>query len=147
MKNELLGSIGRMIVNGNRLELPKDEQFSNYAAVKKCLLAAGGKYKKCGFEFSNNAKEVKSRLLGGEVINDKKKFQYYMASYDLDMFKKFIFESDFLNVFDIDDETQRKIKEDEIELIQFGVKYITFIMMLEESLKLKQDANKYRKNK
>lgn len=85
--------------------------------------------------------------LPGKDIDDKKKFQYHMASYDLDMFKRFIFESDFLNVFDIDEETQKKIKEDEIELIQFGVKYIKFIMMLEESLKLKKDAEQYRKNK
>lgn len=77
MQSELLESIGKMIVNGNRLELPKDEQFSNYAAVKKCLLTAGGKYKKCGFEFSDNAEDVKSRLLGGEAINDKKKFQFF----------------------------------------------------------------------
>jgi predicted RNA methylase len=77
MKDELLESIKKMIVNGNRLELPKDEQFSNYPAVKRCLLDAGGKYKKCGFEFSDDAQEVKTRLVGGEVINDKKKFQFF----------------------------------------------------------------------
>jgi type I restriction-modification system DNA methylase subunit len=62
---------------GNRLELPADDHFANYAAVKKCLLTAGGKYKKCGFEFTDSAEEVKARLLGGEAINDKKKFQFF----------------------------------------------------------------------
>ena len=83
--------------------------------------------------------------LPGKELGENKQFQYYMASYDLDRFKRFIFESDFLNVFDIDEETLKKIKEDEIELIQFGVKYIKFIMMLEKSLKLKPEADKYRK--
>ncbi len=85
--------------------------------------------------------------LPGKALDESKQFQFYMASYDLDRFKKYIFESNFLNIFDIDDETLSKIKEDETELIQFGVKYIKYIMMLEETLKLKDDAEKYRKKK
>ena len=68
-----------------------------------------------------------------------------MASYDLDRFRRYIFESDFLNVFDIDDETIEKIRDDDVALIQFGVKYIKYVMMLEETLKLKEGAKKYRK--
>jgi len=83
--------------------------------------------------------------LPGKELDEKKQFQYSMASYDLDRFKRYIFESDFLNVFDIDEDTLKKIREDEVELIQFGVKYIKFIMMLEESLKVKQDAEKFKK--
>ncbi len=83
--------------------------------------------------------------LPGKQLDDNKQFQFTMASYDLDRFKKYIFESEFLNVFDIDEETQKKIKEDEVELIQFGVKYLNFIMMLEQSLKLKPGADKYKK--
>lgn len=66
-----------MIINGNRLELPQDEEFDNYPAVKKALITAGGKYKKCGFEFSIPAQEIKERLLGGEIIDDVKKYQYF----------------------------------------------------------------------
>lgn len=75
--DELLKSISKMIVNGNRLELPKDEQFANYAQVKKALITAGGKYKRCGFDFTEDAGTIKGRLLGGETINDKKKFQFF----------------------------------------------------------------------
>lgn len=77
MKEELINSISKMVANGKRLELPKDEIFKNYAHVKKALIDAGGKYKKCGFEFSDDAQEVKDRLVGGEAINDKKKFQFF----------------------------------------------------------------------
>lgn len=76
-KKELTESIRKMIPNGNRLELPKNDQFSNYAQVKKTLLTAGGKYKRCGFEFTEDAQLIKDRLLGGEAINDKKKFQFF----------------------------------------------------------------------
>jgi len=77
MKDELINSISKMIPCGNRLELPKEEHFANYAQVKKALLTAGGKYKKCGFEFTEDAGEVQARLIGGEVINDKKKYQFF----------------------------------------------------------------------
>jgi hypothetical protein len=83
MKNELLDSISKMIPTGNRLELPIDEIFANYAAVKKCLIDAGGKYKRCGFEFSDDASEVQERLLGGEAINDKKKYQFFATPPEL----------------------------------------------------------------
>lgn len=78
MTTELINSINKMIINGNRLELPSDEVFSNYAQVKKTLIQAGGKYKKCGFEFaSNDPQDIKDKLCGGEEINDKKKFQFF----------------------------------------------------------------------
>jgi len=83
--------------------------------------------------------------LPGKELDEKKQMQFFMASYDLDKFRRFIFESDFLNVFDIDDETVEKLKTDDVELIKFGVKYITYIMMLKESLKLKKDASEYKK--
>lgn len=77
MDGALIASINAMIVNGNRLELPTDCIFKNYAQVKKAMLKAGGKYKKNGFDFQTDAAEIKARLTGGEVIDDKKKFQYF----------------------------------------------------------------------
>jgi len=85
--------------------------------------------------------------LPGKELDEQKQFQFYMASYDLDRFKRFVFESDFLNVFDIDEETIEKLRSDDVELIKFGVKYIKYIMMLDETLKLKKDAEKFRKTK
>ena len=83
MKDALITSISKMIPNGKRLELPKDEQFENYAQVKKALLTAGGKYKRCGFDFADDAKVVQDRLVGGEVINDKKKYQFFATPSEL----------------------------------------------------------------
>lgn len=85
MKNDLIDSISLMIPMGNRLQLPTDRVFSNYAAVKKALLTAGGVYKRSGFEFKEDAATIQSRLCGGEVINDVKKFQYYPTPKELAM--------------------------------------------------------------
>lgn len=90
---------------------------------------------------------LRKNLPGQPKLDESKQFQFYMASYDLDRFKRYVFESNFLNVFDIDDETIEKIKEDEKELIKFGVKYIKYVMMLEESFKLKEGADEHKANK
>ncbi len=77
--NDVTKAISKMIPNGSRLELPTDEHFNNYAQVKKALTIAGGKYKRCGFEFADDAATVQARLVGGEVINDKKKYQFFVT--------------------------------------------------------------------
>jgi hypothetical protein len=68
MKPDVLESIAKMTVNGNRLELPKKEHFSNYGAVKKALINAGGRYNKNGFCFKD-AQATYDSFLAGEVSN------------------------------------------------------------------------------
>ena len=77
MMNDLEKSISTMIVDGNNLRLPEGT-MTNYPAVKKALITAGGTYQRGGFfSFKEDAGIIQSRLCGGEVINDVKKFQYY----------------------------------------------------------------------
>ena len=83
MQDDLIESINKMIVNGNRLELPTDEIFKNYKHVKKALIDAGGVYKRSGFNFSEAAQLIKDRLVGGELVNDKKKFQFFSTPPEL----------------------------------------------------------------
>jgi hypothetical protein len=65
-----------------------------------------------------------------------------MASYDMDKFRKFIFESKVLEIFDIDSDEIEKIRTDEIELMKFGSKYLKYVLMLEETLKVKEEHKK-----
>jgi Fe-S-cluster containining protein len=74
---------------------------------------------------------------GQPRLDPKKQPLIYMASYDLDKFRRFIFESRFLDSFDVDKKDVEKIKNDEIALMKFGFKYLKYILMLEETLKLK----------
>ncbi len=75
--------------------------------------------------------------LPGHELDDKKQKAFYMASYDVDRFRRFVFESKFLEMFDVDEKTLEKIKSDEIELMKFGFSYTKYILMLEETLKKK----------
>lgn len=86
-------------------------------------------------------KEIQLRRdpLGQSKLDPKKQSMIYMASYDIDRFRRFIFESKLLTLFDIDDKDVEKIKTDEIALMKFGFKYLKYILMLEETLKLKNN--------
>lgn len=91
--------------------------------------------------------QLRKNLPAHPELDEKKQMQFFMAAYNSDQFRRFIFESNFLKVFDIDDETIEKIRNDDVELIKFGVGYIKYVMMLEETLKLKKGAEKYKKRK
>lgn len=54
--------------------------------------------------------------------------------------------SRFLEVFDIDKEEIEKIKTDEVALMKLGFKYIKYLLILEETLKVKKGYLKTEKN-
>jgi uncharacterized protein len=79
---------------------------------------------------------------GQPKLDEDKQPLIYMASYDLDRFRKFVFESGFLNMFDVDNEELEKMKADDIALMKFGFKYLKYILLLEETLKVKEEYKK-----
>ena len=44
-----------------------------------------------------------------------------------------------LDIIDVDSDEIEKIKTDEIALMKFGFKYLKYILMLEETLKVKEE--------
>ena len=57
----------------------------------------------------------------------------------MDRFRRYVFESRFLDVFDIDKDESERMKTDEIALMKFGFKYIKFLLLLENTMKLKKE--------
>jgi Fe-S-cluster containining protein len=78
------------------------------------------------------------RNLPGNVLDEKKQKAFYLACYDLDRFRRFVFESGFLEKFDIDEKRIEKIKNDETGLMKFGFDYTKYILMMEETLRLRK---------
>lgn len=58
------------------------------------------------------------------TLSDAAKRMFFMASTDLDTFRKFVFESSFLDTYEVDAETIAKIKEDDVALMLFSFKYM-----------------------
>lgn len=77
------------------------------------------------------------RDLPGHALDDKKQKAFYMACYDVDRFRRFIFESKFLETFDIEEERLEKIRNDELEVMKLGFDYTKYVLGIEETLKKK----------
>jgi len=75
---------------------------------------------------------------GQPPLDPKKQTLFFMASYDLDKFRRFIFDSRFLEVFDVSEDEASSMKDDDAALMKFGFRYLKYLMMMEETLKLKE---------
>jgi Fe-S-cluster containining protein len=78
----------------------------------------------------------------GKVLTPQKVEMFFMSMYNLDHFRGFIFESTFLDRFDLDDDFLNKIKEDDEELLMFGFTWLKFALFGEQTMKIKKDADK-----
>jgi len=52
----------------------------------------------------------------------------FMASYNIDSFRSFIFDSSFLKRYSIDSDMEEKIKADDAELLKLGFEWIKFFL-------------------
>ncbi|MCX7794064.1 MAG: YkgJ family cysteine cluster protein [Thermodesulfovibrionales bacterium] len=74
----------------------------------------------------------------GESIDTKKQSLFYLACYDMDRFRRFIFESGFLNHFDVPESRVELVREDEIELLKLGFDLVKYLLMIEETFNIRQ---------
>jgi Fe-S-cluster containining protein len=70
-------------------------------------------------------------------LTEQSKQMFFLASYNIDKFREFVFSSSFLERYDIDAATQETIKADEIELLNFGMRWLKFILYKIGDFKLK----------
>ena len=58
------------------------------------------------------------------TLSEQAKKMFFMASTNLEKFREFVFESSFLDIYEIDDQTLDEIREDDIALLRFSYRYI-----------------------
>jgi len=80
-------------------------------------------------------------------LTEKTKNMFFTASYDIDRFKRFIFESTFLTLYNIDEDTIEKIRSDEIALLKFGFKWLKWLLFKDGDFKMNEEAAALRKEK
>lgn len=79
-------------------------------------------------------------LIHHQITNKKIQEMYYMACYDLDRFRRFILKSTFLERFEIEPEVVAKIKEDDVELYHFAMRWLEYGLLGQHALKVKPDV-------
>ena len=73
------------------------------------------------------------------TLSEQAKRMFFMASTDLATFRRFIFESSFLETYVLDEETIKKIKEDDVELMLFSFKYLAATLFGADALDMNQE--------
>ena len=75
-------------------------------------------------------------------LSEPAKRMFFMASTDLAHFRRFVFESTFLDTYIIDEKTKEEIKEDDVALMHFSFKYLASSLFGTQSLDIKEDKVK-----
>lgn len=76
-------------------------------------------------------------------LTDKSKELFFMVCYNVDAFRRFVFESSFLNRYQVDADTETRMREDDVALLRFGLRWLkgTFFQVPEsEKIAMKDGA-------
>jgi len=72
------------------------------------------------------------------TLSEQAKRMFFMASTDLSHFRRFIFESSFLDTYVLDDETIEKIKEEDVELMHFSFKFLASTLFGAQTMTIRE---------
>jgi hypothetical protein len=76
----------------------------------------------------------------GNNLTPQKTEMFFMACYNLDKFRDFLFGSTFFSKFEIDDDTKNKIRNDDLELLKFGYQWLRFVIFGEKTMAIRPDV-------
>lgn len=74
-------------------------------------------------------------------LTEQTKQMFFMVSYNLDKFRSFVFESSFLQRYEVDEPTLEAIKDDEIALLKFGLNWLKWLLFKEGDFKTRPGAD------
>ncbi|MBC8318607.1 MAG: YkgJ family cysteine cluster protein [Desulfobulbaceae bacterium] len=88
---------------------------------------------------------MRRRSFGQQAsMSEQAQKMFFMASTDTDKFRNFVFNSSFLDTYDVDQETLDKIKEDDIEMMLFSFRYLASALFGTQDLQIKEEKIKER---
>jgi Fe-S-cluster containining protein len=77
---------------------------------------------------------------GERGLTEKQADMFYMACYDLDRFRRFVFETRFLQLFEVDEARVEALRNDDEELLEFAMQWLRYTIFGERSMKLRREA-------
>ncbi len=75
--------------------------------------------------------------LGPEEGIQKKVRMFYMASYNLDRFREFIFQGRFFDLFDVSPELKEKLENDDVTLMHFAFDWLKFSLFGDKTIQVR----------
>ena len=73
------------------------------------------------------------------MLTEQSKKMFFLVSYNIDKFREFVFETSFLERYDIKEKAMEKIKEDELALLEFGIKWLKWLFFKDGDFKIKEE--------
>ena len=73
-------------------------------------------------------------------LNPQQMEMYYVACYDIDRFREFVFDSSFLDKYEVEPETVEAMREDDEALLQFGFRWLRTCLFNEQTVKLREET-------
>lgn len=80
-------------------------------------------------------------------LTEKTKKMFFTTCYDIDQFKEFVFQSSFLDLYQIDDETIHAIRNDETALLDFGFRWMKWVLYKIGDFKINSEAAQKRQER
>jgi Fe-S-cluster containining protein len=70
---------------------------------------------------------------------------YYMALYDIDRFRRFVFETRFLKMFELDEARIEALRRDDEELLELAVEWLAFSLFQQRAMRMSKSAVQQRR--
>jgi hypothetical protein len=82
---------------------------------------------------------LNKKIAGNDVEPDEKSIRmFFIGCYDVDSFKNFVFESKFLEMFDVEPALIERVKVDDVAALKLGLKWLLYALFREPSMTLKK---------
>jgi Fe-S-cluster containining protein len=79
------------------------------------------------------------RVWGDHKLDGKVQNMVILACYNMERFRKFVFESNFLKLFDLDEDLLERIKTDDVELLKLGFKWLQFGLLGRSTIPVREE--------
>jgi Fe-S-cluster containining protein len=79
-------------------------------------------------------------FIGGRQLDTRRIELFFMAAYDLDTFREFIFTTTFVQRFDLDDALVEALRTDDHALLRFGFRWLRFALFGEPTVQRRAPA-------
>ena len=79
-------------------------------------------------------------FIGGRQLHPRQIEMFHMACYDLDRFRRFVFDSSFLQRFALDPAEVEQLREDDEALLRFAFRWLRFALFSEPTVAVRDGA-------
>jgi Fe-S-cluster containining protein len=73
-------------------------------------------------------------FIGGRQLDPKRMQMFHTACYDLDSFRRFVFDSTFSERFELEPELVEELREDDAALLRFAFRWLRFALFAEPTM-------------